>query len=290
MPNSMTGFARQETQNPWGDCCCEIRSVNHRHLEVNMRLPDALRLLEDKFRRLLRSSLSRGKVDVTIQLNAEAAQLNELNIDMHRVEQLAQAVRQIESVVGVDKVLAIDPFKLLQWPGVIRDSALDTNDVHLAVTTLFTETLTELVGHRQREGNALAAEIEKRLALIDEEIVKVRKGMPDILHNHREKIQQRLQLLTTTVNAERLEQEVALLASKADIDEELDRLATHVKEINYLLEQSGPIGRRLDFMMQECNREANTLSSKSLAIDTTQAAVSLKVLIEQMREQIQNIE
>jgi len=288
MPNSMTGFALQQIQHPWGDCSCEIRSVNHRYLEIQIRLPEALRSLEDGFRDLLRSSLGRGKVEVCIQLNTATAQVSELNINICLVKQLGKAVAQIESIL--DDVKALDPLSLLQWPGVIEKKAPNVNDISCVITALFAGALAKLIEHRQREGQELATMIVQRLAAITQELAAIRTAMPTILRNQHEKLQQRLQAFTAMLNVERLEQEAILLANKADVDEELDRLETHVKEVKYILEQSGPIGRRLDFMMQEFNREANTLSSKSLTTETTQAAVSLKVLIEQMREQIQNIE
>ena len=289
MPNSMTGFARQEIKNPRGDCSCEIRSVNCRYLEIHIRLPDILRSLEDNFRDLLRSSLSRGKVEVSIRLDTAETQLSELNVNMPLVKQLVKAVDQIKSMNA--DVAAIDPLLLLQWPGVIENKISNADDIANTITALFTGTLTNLIEHRRREGQQLAAMIAQRVAIIAQEVAGIRAAMPEILQNQHKKLQQRLQIFTATLlNAERLEQEAALLANKADVDEELDRLETHVKEVEYLLAQPGPIGRRLDFMMQELNREANTLSSKSLSTETTQAAVSLKVLIEQMREQIQNIE
>jgi uncharacterized protein (TIGR00255 family) len=288
MPNSMTGFAREEAQFPWGNCSCEIRSINHRYLEIQIRLPEILGSLEESFRDLVRSSLSRGKVEVCIQLNMATAQTSELNINICLVKQLVKALEQIESTLA--NVRALDPFSLLQWPGVIEKNAFNVNDITDVVAAIFAETLSKLIEHRQREGRQLTTMIAQRLATVVQELAVSRAAMPIILKNQHEKLQQRLQTLTTVLNAERLEQEAVLLANKANIDEELDRLEAHVKEVNHILGQSGPVGRRLDFMMQEFNREANTLSSKSLTTETTQIAVSLKVLIEQMREQIQNIE
>lgn len=297
MPNSMTGFARRQIHAPWGDCSCEIRSVNHRHLELHIRLPESLRSLEEAFRAQLRSSLNRGKVEIGLQLNTTADCCRELNINKHLLQQLANAVAQVQSLLADTHpaTQSIDPLALLQWPGVIDKKADDIVDITDTVTALFTDTLAQFVAHRQREGAELAAVIIMRLETMSREVAAIREIMPSTLRDQYDKLRQRLYLLTTEtstqqLHSERLEQEIVLLANKANIDEELDRLDTHIKEVKHILAQPAPMGRRLDFMMQELNREANTLSSKSLTSQTTQAAVLLKVLIEQMREQIQNIE
>lgn len=287
-PNSMTGFARREMQASWGMLSCEVRSVNHRYLEMTIRLPEMLRPLELKLREKLRKSLHRGKVEVTLHLNKEVQSQDELTINTALVKQLTQSLAQISAIVP--NSLPVDPLALLQWPGVIEKRDVDADMLAPLVLDLFEDTLSGLIEHRHREGSELDAHIKQRLRSISTEAERIRSRMPQILLAQKEKLRQRLDELQQTLDAERLEQEITLLASKADIDEELDRLDTHVNEVEHVLGQSGAIGRRLDFMMQELNREANTLSSKSLTSDITQGAVSLKVLIEQMREQIQNIE
>lgn len=293
MPNSMTGFARKELQAPWGTLSCEIRSVNHRYLEPIIRLPESLRVLEVLVREQCRKKLQRGKVEVNLHLNvSDNTSSDTLSLNQGLVEQLAQAASKVSDVVGQQAaaVAPIDPLRLLQWPGVIEQQGVDMDAVEAAAATLLAQTLDLLIEHRKREGIELQAHIEQRLSGIADYVVSVREQMPSILQAQHEKLQQRLQNLSVDVEPERLAQEVAILANKADVDEELDRLATHIEEVKHILSQKEAIGRRLDFMMQELNREANTLSSKAIHTDTTQAAVSLKVLIEQMREQIQNIE
>lgn len=292
MPKSMTGFARRELQAPWGTLSCEIRSVNHRYLEPIIRVPDALRAVEMTVRELCRKQLQRGKVEVNIQLNVNAAPSDTLALNQALIEQLAQAANTVSQKVQEQhtQVAPVDPLRLLQWPGVIEQQGVDKEEIAASAKTLLTQTLDLLIEHRVREGLELQAHIEQRLVAIAEYVESVRQQMPDILQAQHTKLQQRLQDLQVEVEPERLAQEVAILANKADVDEELDRLTTHIGEVRHILSQKGAIGRRLDFMMQELNREANTLSSKAIHTDTTNAAVSLKVLIEQMREQIQNIE
>ena len=292
MPNSMTGFARQEVQASWGELSCEVRSVNHRYLEPLIRLPESLRILEAAIRDRLRQQLHRGKVEVNIQLNLQQLVAPELSVNTLLVEQLMHTTQQVQRQAEAAhlSVAPIDALRLLQWPGVIQQPSVDKEPIEAAALALVDKTLSLLQKHRQREGQTLQAHIEQRLGAIDDYVVGVAAKMPAILARQQQKLQQRLAELQVDVDAERLEQEVAILANKSDVDEELDRLSTHVAEVKHILAQQGAIGRRLDFMMQELNREANTLSAKSITSDTTQTAVSLKVLIEQMREQIQNIE
>jgi uncharacterized protein (TIGR00255 family) len=288
----MTGFARQELQATWGTLSCEMRSVNHRYLEPLIRLPESLRSLETVARELCRKHLQRGKIEVNIYLSVNSVQAEGLNINHGLVEQLTNAVSQLGQVLSNKAILVapVDLLRLLQWPGVVEQQDVDTDVITVAAKTLLAETLAVLIEHRQREGLELQAHIEQRLVSIGDYVARVREQMPSILASQKDKLQQRLRDLQVEVEQERFAQEVAILANKADVDEELDRLSTHIEEVKYILAQKGAIGRRLDFMMQELNREANTLSSKAIHADTTQAAVSLKVLIEQMREQIQNIE
>ena len=291
MPNSMTGFARQEQQADWGSLSCEIRSVNQRYLEPFIRLPESLRLLEPAIREKCRRTLQRGKVEITLQLTLNMAQANALTVNKTLVSQLATAAADVVDGMGsVHPVAALSPLDVLQWPCVLEQAHVDMNEIATAAKTLFSHTLDSLLEHRQREGVELQSQIEQRLVAIDGYVDDVRQQMPAIIQAQKEKLQQRLLDLAATIDEDRLAQEVAILVNKSDVDEELDRLSIHLTEVKHILSQQGAIGRRLDFMMQELNREANTLSSKAIHTDTTQTAVSLKVLIEQMREQIQNIE
>jgi uncharacterized protein (TIGR00255 family) len=283
----MTAFTRQETQASWGSLVWEIRSVNHRYLEPNLRLPDSLRELEGNLREKLRKSLSRGKVECTLRFVPETQQQN-LSVDRDYAAQLIAAAEDVRRLMSDSQPLS--PLEVLRWPGVLRESELDMAAVKLAALALFDQALTDLAQGRQREGADLALLVEQRLEAIDRVVVEVRNRLPQILQAQRDNLRTRLSELLTEIDETRIEQEIALLAQKADVDEELDRLSTHVQEVRRVLKQKDPIGRRLDFLMQELNREANTLSSKSIVTDTTQCAVELKVLIEQMREQIQNIE
>jgi uncharacterized protein (TIGR00255 family) len=298
MPNSMTGFARQEQQADWGSLSCEVRSVNQRYLEPTIRLPESLRALEPEIREQCRDKLQRGKVEITLHLTLNEAQAQGLSVNTALVEQIISATSMIADTivdVTVDKmkhhsVAPLDPLQVLQWPGVLVQQSVDTDAIQVDAQAIFARTLDLLIEHRYREGIELKARIEQRLTAISEYVDAVRQQIPAILLAQKEKLHQRLLDMETTIDPDRLAQEVAILTNKADVDEELDRLSIHIKEIHHILSQKGAIGRRLDFMMQELNREANTLSSKAIHTDTTQAAVSLKVLIEQMREQIQNIE
>jgi len=288
MPNSMTGFARTDGQASWGDVSCEIRSVNHRYLEPSIRLPESLRSLEPIVREQLRKQLQRGKVDVSfhVSLNKDAPEAMGINTDV--LKTLLSAAEQIKQLHN--DTAPIDALRLLQFPGVIQQATIDADLIQALAKSLLEQALESLLKHRAREGLELQNLIDARLNEISVLVVQVRKKMPAILSAQKDKLKLRLDELKTELDENRLEQEMTILANKADVAEELDRLDTHLIEVRHILGQQGTIGRRLDFMMQELNREANTLSSKSLTSETTQIAVSLKVLIEQMREQIQNIE
>lgn len=287
MTRSMTAFARQEAQHEWGSLIWEVRSVNHRYLEPHLRLPDSLRDIEGPLRETLRKKLSRGKVECTLRFVAEA-QSQTLTINETFARELLDAAQQMENLLQVSK--PIDTMDLLRWPGVLQDTSLDMDAVKKAATTLFHTALDELIESRGREGVELAALVDQRLDTISDIVVDVRSKLPGILQAQRDNLKVRLEEFKTDLDQTRVEQEMVILAQKADVDEEMDRLNTHVQEVKRVLKSKNPIGRRLDFLMQELNREANTLSSKSIVTDTTQSAVELKVLIEQMREQIQNIE
>lgn len=288
MTRSMTAFARHEEQTSLGSLSWEIRSVNHRYLETSFRLDENFRPLEMAMRKLIGDTLSRGKVEVTLRYRAPEQQQE--NIDIN--DTLAQAVisryQQLASMA--DAPAALDMMKVLQWPGVIQTESLDQEALSEWVMQSLKQALADLLATREREGAALQQMIEQRCTQIDEIADQVRQRMPEILQAYRDKLQERVKDLAVNLEPERLEQEMVLLAQKSDVAEELDRLQNHVNEVSHVLQRDEPIGRRLDFLMQELNREANTLGSKSIDTSTTRFSVDLKVLIEQMREQIQNIE
>ncbi|MBN8429666.1 YicC family protein [Microbulbifer salipaludis] len=287
---SMTAFGRAEVNYSTGTAVWEMRSVNHRYLEPHFRLPEAARALEPKLREVLRKTLNRGKVEMTLNLKANSGEVAGIEVNQALVEQLLKAAKKVSPGMGGLDSLPLNPLEVLKWPGVIAEPETDAEEQAGAILDGFKQALKQVVDNRQREGAELAGFIEARLAGITEQVTTVRALLPQILQNQREKLKSRLQELLEEIDKDRIEQEIALLAQKADVDEELDRLDAHITETRRVLKNGGPIGRRLDFLMQEFNREANTLSSKAVVTDTTQAAVELKVLIEQMREQVQNIE
>ena len=287
MTRSMTAFTRQELQEPWGTLTWELRSVNHRYLEPHFRLPELLRDIEGSLRERLRKTVSRGKIEATLRFVPEQSDTR-VQIDQHRLQDVIAATQQLGST-GID-LQKVNPLELLAWPGVLVESSMDMGLIKQSALELFNESLEDLQRGRAREGAELQQLIEQRLDAISTTVVEVRRLMPQILQAQREGLRQKLAEFKVDLDPARLEQEIVLLAQKADVDEELDRLDTHVQEVHRVLGESAPVGRRLDFLMQELNREANTLSSKSIVANTTRRAVELKVLIEQMREQIQNIE
>lgn len=295
MPLSMTGFSRLEAEltdkdnRNWGAFAWEIRSVNHRYLDTNFRLPEHLRELEPQLRERLRKALARGKLDIALHLHIDNSDSEaSLHINTPLVAQITSALEQIE--YQLPNAAAINALDILKWPGVTQTQSLDREQLLGQTLQQFDAVIAQLIENRAREGAELAAHIEQRLVAIAEHVKNVREVMPSIIQAQRDKLSTRVAELNIELERDRLEQEIVLLVQKADVDEELDRLDTHIIEVRRTLKQSGSIGRRLDFLMQELNREANTLSSKSIVSETTLAAVELKVLIEQMREQIQNIE
>jgi uncharacterized protein (TIGR00255 family) len=288
MAASMTAFARKQQEYEWGTLSWEIRSVNHRYLEPGLRLPELLRPLEPAIRDALRKAIARGKVDcqVRIQTREEVTRQEELNFAI--VGQLSDMSQQVRDIIPDASPLSIN--EILRWPGVLLEHEIDASAILTDAMALLHSTLAEFNTARQREGDELAQLIRQRLHAINAIVASIRERLPEILQRQQDNIRTRLDALKTELDPARLEQEIVLLAQKADVDEELDRLATHVAEVERVLGTHEPIGRRLDFLMQELNREANTLSSKSIVAETTMNAVELKVLIEQMREQIQNIE
>lgn len=287
MVHSMTAFARSELAGPHGTLSWEIRSVNHRYLEPHLRLPETFRDLEGAVREALRKGLSRGKVECTLRF-AEDAGRGELQLDRERASQLIAAAESVAALIR--QPAPIDPLQVLSWPGVLVGDAIDPQALNQSALQLFHDALAQLREGRQREGEELARLLDERLDGILVEVATLREQVPQMLAAQRQKVLDRCAEMQVELDPQRLEQEMVLLAQKSDVAEELDRLATHVGEVRRVLKAGGAAGRRLDFLMQELNREANTLGSKAFDPRSTQAAVNLKVLIEQMREQVQNIE
>ena len=287
MAHSMTAFSRQSHEAAWGSLHLELRSVNQRYLDLHFRLPESLRALEPIWRETLRKRLARGKVECTLQF-APATVGAGFGVNRERLMELAFALQQIRGEIP-DAPMP-DALALLDHPGIGDAQEPDLDDIKAAAETLFSQALDELIEGRAREGKRLAELIQARLDSTQEQVAQVRALLPGILERQHILLLERLEAVRAELDPQRLEAELVLMAQKADVDEELDRLETHVAEVARQLTQKGPIGRRLDFLMQELNREANTLSSKSVVAETTRCAVELKVLIEQMREQIQNIE
>jgi uncharacterized protein (TIGR00255 family) len=289
MIRSMTGFARRERQGSWGTLACEIRSVNHRYLELSLRLPEDLRGLEGDARKAVSAALRRGKVDVGIYLRGQPAQTGTLEINRALVDQLARTARDVAGMAD-SSLATVSPLELLRWPGVIREPDKDLQPVQAAALELLHETVRELNESRAREGGRLREMLLGRCQSLQQTVAQLHERLPEIAARIRERVRERVAQLGGSGDPARLEQELVLLAYKMDFAEELDRLGSHITETLQILDAKEPAGRRLDFLMQEFNREANTLSSKSQDTDTTRAAVDMKVLIEQMREQVQNIE
>ena len=287
MVHSMTAFARVEGAGAHGTLSWELRSVNHRYLEPHLRLPDAFRDLEGAVRDALRQGLSRGKVECTLRFAEETAG-KPLQVDSERARQLINAAEQIAALI--QQPAPLNPLEVLAWPGVLVADSADPQALNTAALKLFDQALGELKAGRAREGAELAKLLNERLDSILDEVAALRELVPQMLAGQRAKIETRFAEMQAELDPQRLEQELVLLAQKSDVAEELDRLTTHVSEVRRVLKAGGQAGRRLDFLMQELNREANTLGSKAFDTRSTQAAVNLKVLIEQMREQVQNIE
>jgi uncharacterized protein (TIGR00255 family) len=289
MIRSMTGFARRERQGSWGTLACEIRSVNHRYLELSLRLPEDLRGLEGDARQAVSAALRRGKVDVGLYLRGQPPATAALEINRAVVEQVARTATEVATIAGGPPA-SLNPLDLLRWPGVIREQERDLQPAQAAAMELLQETVRELNESRAREGARIREMLLGRCHAVQQSVDLLRARLPEIAARIRERVGERVAQLGGTVDPARLEQELVLLAYKMDFDEELDRLGSHVTEMLQILDAKEPAGRRLDFLMQEFNREANTLSSKSQDTETTRAAVDIKVLVEQMREQVQNVE
>ncbi|EKM3678714.1 YicC/YloC family endoribonuclease [Vibrio alginolyticus] len=285
---SMTAYARKEVKGDWGSAVWEIRSVNQRYLETYFRMPEQFRGLEPVLRERFRKRLARGKVECNLRFEANPAAKGELSINEALASQVIKAAEQVMHMTG--ELSRINPFQVMQWPGVMETPEQDMDAVNKVLLEAFDGAMDEFIEARAREGENMKALIEQRLQAITSEVVKVRARMPEILEWQRERLFSKFEDAKVELDPSRVEQELILLAQKSDVAEELDRLDSHVKETTNILKKGGAVGRRLDFMMQEFNRESNTLASKSISTDITASGVELKVLIEQMREQIQNIE
>ncbi|MED5526145.1 MAG: YicC/YloC family endoribonuclease [Pseudomonadota bacterium] len=287
MTYSMTAFARKDVRADWGTASWEIRSVNQRYLEAYLRLPESFRSFDPVIREKLRAKLNRGKVEIQLRFDAATADANALAFNSALAEMLMARASELAAKAPQAQINVLD---VLRWPGVMNAPEADLDAISEALLAAFDEGLEDFIAARGREGENLKALIETRLDGVLAEVAKVREKMPEVLAWQRERMQSRFEEAKVELDPARLEQEMVMLASRVDVAEELDRLESHVTETRKILKTKGAIGRRLDFMMQEFNREANTLGSKSINSEITASSVELKVLIEQMREQIQNIE
>ncbi len=287
MIQSMTAYARKEAKGDWGNAVWEIRSVNQRYLETYIRLPEQFRAMETVLRDRLRKQLQRGKVEVFLKYTPNPAAVGQLTINRTLAQQLIDSANWVTTTAAGGE---LNPVDILRWPGVMEAEETDMDEVQKQLLSAFDEVIGEFKQARASEGGNLKAMIESRLEGILEQVAIVKSNMPTIMQWQKDRITQRLDEAKVDIDEARLEQELIYLAQKTDVAEELDRLESHVSETTKIMKKGGACGRRLDFMMQEFNRESNTLASKSINTEITNAAVELKVLIEQMREQIQNIE
>lgn len=287
MIQSMTAYARIEHKAQWGTASWEIRSVNQRYLETYLRLPEQFRSFEPVLRDRLRKRLSRGKVEVNLRYELADNSNNELKLNQGLAKQLLDAASWLKQEAGQGEVSLTD---ILRWPGVLSSSEQDMDAIGAELLTAFDLAIDQFIEARGREGAAIKEMLLSRLEGVEEQIAIVREHMPKVMEYQRDKLTNRLAEIKGELDPARIEQEMILLAQKQDVAEEMDRLEAHVNEARRILKKGGSEGRRLDFMMQEFNRESNTLASKSISTEITAAAVELKVLIEQMREQIQNVE
>lgn len=288
MLRSMTAYGRASVASPEGELVCEIRSVNHRYLDVSIRLPETLESLERKLRETLSTCVRRGKVDVQVKLIEAQTVPATLVVDEKLLHQLAKAARDLDQHLGQSG--AIDAVRLLQWPGVITHSNPEPSGLTDKAVEVFERAMEDFIATREREGNKARLLLDAKASLLAEHADRIRFLRPDVLERQQSKFEARLAMLSIQPDPSRLEQEMLHLAQRLDIDEELDRLDGHISELQNTLKRTEPVGRRLDFLMQEFNRETNTLGSKSADLNISTGAVDMKVLIEQMREQIQNVE
>lgn len=288
MIRSMTAFARTDSQQEWGTLTWEVRSVNHRYLEPHFKLPESLREIEPALRELQRKYLGRGKVESALKYQPRESGSAGFALNDQLVVELNQLANQVNRVL--DNPAHVSALEIMKWPGVLESVEQDLAPVRQAAIEGYENALIRIIETREKEGAQLAPMISTRLDRIEAIVAEVKDVLPAILNKQRDNLINKLSELKGELDSDRVEQEMVILAQKSDVAEELDRLQAHVNEVRDVLKKKEPIGRQLDFLMQELNREANTLSSKSIVTDTTRAAVELKVLIEQMREQVQNIE
>ncbi len=287
MTFSMTAFARAASDAPAGGFVWELRSVNHRYLEISIRLPEELRAIEAAVRELIARRIERGKLDVTLRFQPkDGGATPSLNVPV------ASRLLAVADEIGAltTGLVPLSVGDVLHWPGVLRLPGLDTESLGGAALELLTTALDELIATRRREGERLRGVLEERLRAIKEFLSRLSTLLPEVARDYRLRLEGRLGEIRAQLDPTRLEQEIVLYATKADVSEEFDRLGAHASEVERVLASKGQVGRRLDFLMQELNRETNTLGAKSVDLRLTNIAVELKVLIEQMREQVQNIE
>lgn len=288
MIHSMTAFARREGETPWGVLTWELRTVNHRYLEISPRLPEDLRVLETAARERINNLLQRGKVDCQLRLQTVSRQSGDFALDHELIGRLTAAAAEVDA--QLQRPAPLSALEVLRWPGVIQSSQPDHEQLAAAALQILDEALAELQATRAREGAKLKDMILQRCDAIAEQAALAAQRLPEVRTRLREKLLARLAEVKGELDPMRVEQEMVLLSQRLDVEEELDRLGAHLAEVRRIMNKPGPAGRRLDFLMQELHREANTLGSKSGDVETTRASMEMKVLIEQMREQVQNIE
>ena len=287
MPNSMTAFSRIDVNSEFGSLIFELKSVNHRFIEINFKIPELFKKLELQMRDLLKEALVRGKVECSIIIN-ENTVLSETKIDQAQLEKYLDLMQKIKSKVGEpDKISITD---VLNLPGVLNQKPVESSGLEKFCLEGFKETIKKLKEFREIEGKKLKKDITEKIKFIDVHLESLKKELPRLLDLNRKRLEKRISDLAVQIDRDRLDQEMVLLANRSDIDEEIVRLRSHSSEVIRLLDTDNAIGRKLDFLMQEMNREANTIGSKSLSEFTSKVAIELKVLIEQIREQVQNIE
>jgi uncharacterized protein (TIGR00255 family) len=284
----MTAFSRAQGQGSWGTAVCELRSINHRYLEIIVRLPETLHALEAAIRECIRDHVKRGKIECHLRYQPGDVAGSEITINTHLVEQLCKANEAVAHLLRNPS--PIHTMDILHWPGILQIAEIDLETIQDQVIVLLEKGLKDLIDARAREGEDLKQLFLQRLEGMKAEVARVRQHMPEILAQQRERLANRFRDAKVELDSGRLEQEIVLFAQKIDVSEELERIDAHISEVRRILKQGGVAGRRLDFLMQELNREANTLGAKSTDVDTTRASVELKVLIEQIREQVQNVE
>ena len=288
MIRSMTGYARAESQKPWGRLSWELRSVNHRYLDLQLKMPEEFRAIENELRALAGARLGRGKVECGLRFIREAGGEEKLQLDLGRLRQLREAMEAVGHECG--PLTATDPVRLLSFPGVIKQEQADFAPMLAEARSLFEKALEDFTATRGREGERLGHFLTERTVALAELVAKVRERHPLVRDQWLQKLKSRCAELGVEIEPQRLAQEMAMAATRLDVEEEMSRLLSHLEEVKQGIARGESVGRRLDFLMQELNREANTLSSKSQDAEITRCAVEMKVIIEQMREQVQNIE